>query len=311
MKASSRRASRNKRLSQFGLIAVGVLVVAMLLPSIFSTLASVVMAPAHMVRVWLSESSDSLPQYVRERSELIDELEAAQQQLSQKSESSLTIARLQNETNSLRSLLGDTPEERLLSTVLARPDNLPYDVIQLDKGEEDGVLYGAPVFVAGDQLVGVISHVKKSYSFATLVTAPGFRSTSYIVGPNIYTPASGIGGGLLRVQVPQGIDLEPGNLVVLPAVDSGMFGEIFLVETIPTRPEQYGYVESGIPIQSLRFVTIGRSPIEEQSFEAAQETIESVKEGLLEVPVPAGVLVDTIATSTPTSTEAINETESQ
>lgn len=300
-RASSRRGSRNRQLSRFGLIAVGVIIVALLLPNLFSTVSALLLTPAHAVRAWFVTSSDSLPSYLRQRSALIDELEALEQQLSQHTGTQTTVRRLENENQALKNLMRAGTPTRILASVIARPSSLPYDMIQLDQGSEDGVVLDAPVFIGYDQVVGLVTHVEERYSFATLVSSPGFTSTVYILGPNIYTPAVGMGGGVLRVRVPQGIPLEVGNLVILPSVDSGVFGEIVQTEAIPTQPEQYGYVTSGLPLASLRYVTVGTDAITERSFEEAQAEIETVKRSLFTVPVPEGVLVDTTASSSATS----------
>ena len=307
MKASSRRASRNKTIGRFGLTAFALIVLVVILPGIFSVVAGVVMGPVHAVREWVTHSTDSLPQYLRDRDTLIKEIEALEAEIATNRTSSLTISRLQNENQTFRELLRAEADERILASVVARPNRLPYDVIQLDRGSEDGVVLDAPIFLGVDQVVGQITHVASDYSFATLVSAPGFTSTVYIVGPNIYTPAEGIGGGILRVRVPQGIDLSVGDMVVLPAIESGVYGEIVSIETVPTRPEQFGYVSTGVSLQGLRFVTIGSAPLREQTFEEAQEHIDVVKGRLFTVPVPAGVLVEpeTVGTSTAsTSTRA-------
>lgn len=308
MRGSSRRASRNKTIAQFGLIAFVVLVAVIILPGFFSMLATAIMSPFYTVEEWISTSGDSFPLYWRDRTVLIDEIKGLKAEIAENQTSSLTIRRLQDENATFRELLGASKNERILASVVARPNRLPYDVIQLDRGSDDGVVLDAPIFLGVDQVVGQITHVTSKYSFATLVSSPNFLSTVYIIGPNIYTPAEGIGGGLLRVRVPQGIELSEGNMVVLPAIQSGVFGEIVRTETIPTQPEQYGYVSTGVPLQSLRFVTIGRTPLSEQTFEAAEENVEEIKTQLFTISVPAGQLVDTssssqdVATSTSSST---------
>ena len=308
-KANSRRASRNKTFARFGIAAFGLLILVVILPGLFTTLAGLVISPVHGVREWITTSTDSLPQYLRDRDTLIKKIKDLEAEIATNQTSSLTIRRLQNENTNFRQLLNAEVDERILASVVARPNRLPYDVIQLDQGSEDGVVLDAPIFLGLDQVVGHITHVMPNYSFATLVSTPGFSSTVYIVGPNIYTPAEGIGGGILRVRVPQGIDLSLGDMVVLPAIESGIYGEIVSLETVPTRPEQYGYVSTGVPLQGLRFVTVGTEPLTEQTFDAAKEHIETVKENYFTVPVPAGVLVEpetatgTVATSTATTTE--------
>jgi hypothetical protein len=123
------------------------------------------------------------------------------------------------------------------------------------------------------------------------VTTPGFISSAYVIGPDIYTFAEGVGGGVLRVRIPQGILLQTGDLVVLPALDSGVYGDVSLVEAVPTQPEQFGYVSADIPLQSLYYVSVGAEPIVTYMFEQAEKVVADAKSGLFTVAVPPDILV--------------------
>jgi hypothetical protein len=147
------------------------------------------------------------------------------------------------------------------------------------------------VFLGSDQVVGFVSKVFEKTSLVTLVTTPGFISSAYVIGPDIYTFAEGVGGGVLRVRIPQGILLQIGDLVVLPALDSGVYGDVSLVEAAPTQPEQYGYVSADIPLQSLYYVSVGAEPVVTHTFEQAEKVVADAKSALFTVAVPSNILV--------------------
>ncbi len=52
--------------------------------------------------------------------------------------------------------------------------------------------------------------------------------------------------------MPQGIPLEVGSKVIIPAFKSGVFGSISYVESVPSEPQQNGYVSMDIPLSSIR-----------------------------------------------------------
>ena len=255
--------------------------------------------PFDMMRIWVAESGSSLPQYLRERSTLISELEALKIKIATEQGTESTIKKLQIENMELRNLAGALPEARVLARVIGRPNTLPYDVLMLDRGSNQGVQLNAPVFLGADQVIGFVSKVTEKTSLVTLVTTAGFTSSAYVIGPNIYTFAEGMGGGILRVRVPQGILLRTGDLVLLPAIDSGLYGTISYIETSVTQPEQYGFVTTSIPIQSLYYVSIGREPVVPQSYAQSEALIDATKVELFKVELPEGVLV-TPETSTST-----------
>jgi cell shape-determining protein MreC len=306
-KGSSRRTSRNKKIQLIALL-FGALVVALLvLPSVVAFFASLVFLPVHSLQTWVEHSQSSLPQYLRDRAALIREMDDLRVQIASQSGERFTVELLMKENEELRTLLGDAEEKRIAAGIIGRPNKLPYDVLVLDKGFEDGIVEGAPVFVGKKTVIGAVKKTFAKTSVVELITSPHFSASVYIFGPNIYTNAEGIGGGQLRVGVPQGIELKEGDLVVLPSAASGIYGSISVVDSVPTRPEQYGYVSPDIPLSSLRLVSVGDTPLEPVSFEEAQAIVAEARTTLFEVPVPEGVLVTTgssTASSTATSSSA-------
>ena len=298
-KANSRRTSATKKI----ILVAGVLLLAggflWVAPFFVRSVVNIAWYPFDMARIWVAESGSSLPQYIRERSALINELESLKIKIATEQGTDSTIKKLQIENTELRNLAGALPEARILGRVIGRPNTLPYDVLMLDRGSVHGVVLHAPVFLGADQVIGFVSKVTDKTSLVTLVTTAGFTASAYVIGPNIYTFAEGMGGGILRVRVPQGIALRTGDLVLLPAIDSGLYGAISYIETSATQPEQYGFVSTSIPIQSLYYVSIGREPVVPQSYEQAEALIDAAAADLFKVELPDGVLV-TPETSTTT-----------
>jgi hypothetical protein len=280
-----------------------------LIPRTMGAVASIVVAPVTGLEDWFSESSAALPVYIRSRNELLAREHELARELAEHASAELSLVRIREENESLRTLLSATTSPRIAAGVIGRPSMLPYDVLLIDRGSDAGVREDAPVFAEGDQVIGFVARVFDDTAVVVLATTPGYQSTAYIYGPNIYTTAVGQGGGSLRVAVPQGINLSEGDLVVIPSLSRGVYGSISVVDTEPSRPEQYGYVSMDIPLASLEYVAVGTVPLRALSFEDAKAIVESTRIDLTTVPVPQGVLVDvehgtTTATSTATTTES-------
>jgi cell shape-determining protein MreC len=298
-KANSRRTLQNKRISQVVLIGCVCMLMLWLLPRALYVTAALVMAPVNGVKTWLAESSSSLPQYIRNRSVLVTEIETLEQQIADRGGDRFTVDMLAKENDELRSLLGDVGDERILAGVIGRPAALPYDMLMIDQGERDGIMVGAPVYIGDRTVIGYVQSVTSRTSLVTLITTPDFVSTVYVLGPDIFTTAVGMGGGQLKVGVPQGITVTEGDLVILPSVTSGVYGSVSYIETVPTQPEQYAYVAPKTAIGSLRLVAVGTTPMTGTSFEAALQNVEAMKNELFAVPVPPGYMAtSTLATST-------------
>lgn len=253
---------------------------------------------------------------LRGESSLNNLVRSDQRELNQEESNELDYLRAENA--SLRDVLGQTDETRIAAGVIGRPSALPYDVLMIDKGSDDGIKVDTPVYTGNNTVIGFVASTYQNSSLVALLSTPGFSSTAYIFGPNIYTTAIGIGGGVTRIHVPQGITLNIGDLVVLPSMSKGIYGTVSAVDSVPERAEQYGYLITEVPISSLRTVAVGTRPLSVMEFEEARKVVEAARQDFLSINVPEGVLIDAQnSTSTATSTEegvdvgvdAVTETE--
>lgn len=288
-------------------MALVVLIVGLIMPKAFSLVSATVMYPIHVTNVWLEESSSLIPTFFRSRADLQAEIESLQNELAVAGRIDVTQQRLLEENNRLRHLFGSAEVTRILASIVARPSELPYDVLQVDRGSEHGVEIGAPVFVGSDVVVGLVVHVAPQYSFVELFTTPGFEATAFVSGPNVIATLEGFGGGVARVRVPQGVSMQVGNLVYLPSIEPGVFGRISHIENRPTQPEQYGYITPELPISSMFWVAIGKQSQLAQSTEQIDKEVESIMRKRL---VNSAVSTAKISSSTQefaTSSEEMSE----
>lgn len=274
-----------------------------LLPKVILTVVSIVVTPFETLRVWVIESDDSLPYYLRDRHSLQTQIESLKQEIAMSGGTENTLTKLKTENEQFRQLCAAVPEERVVARVVGRPPQLPYDILMIDRGVEHGVVEAAPVFVGSDHVVGYVSRVYEKTALVTLVSTARFESMAYIIGPNIYTYAVGVGGGMTKVVVPQGIPLSVGDTVILPAIDSGVYGTVAYIETSPTQPEQYGYVPMSQNLQSVQYVSVGKEPIVPHTYDEAESLVKDLRSNLFDIDLPEGVLVTpNISTSTASST---------
>ncbi len=256
--------TKTKSKSRWLIILIGLVILGLIFPWFFPKISAVILYPFHATSTWIKTSEGVFPLYLRSRGELLQEVEDMRVQLSTGVGTQQSIQRLLEENMSLRSLLKmGKDEERLVARVLQRPNILPYDLLQIDQGSQNGVVLGAPVYSGVDSLIGIVVSVDTTYSFVDLFTSPGFISTAYIFGPDVFAPLEGVGGGVARVKLPQGVPIEVGQLVILPGVSSAIYGEIIEVQNEPTQPEQYGYITPPLAINNLLYVSVGRQSVTE------------------------------------------------
>ncbi len=300
MKGRSPHTTRNTTIVKVALAALFVLVVGLLIPTVFSIVGATVSYPVITVSNWLRESTGVFPSYIRERAALHEDIRKLENELVAAGGINVTLKQLSEENTLLRSLLSADGSKRIAAAVTARPNELPYDVLQIDRGSLHGVQVGAPVYIDSDSVIGLIVHVSAQYSFVQLFTTPGFSATAFISGPDVVATVEGYGGGVARVRVPQGIPIAEGNLVLLPSIETGIFGTISYVENLPTQPEQYGYITPNVSIPSLYFVAIGTEVVTTKSASDIDETVREYLQTLVKI---EGVSLQ-VSSSTATVTEA-------
>jgi cell shape-determining protein MreC len=294
----SRRTSDNQKIKHLLLIVVGLFVFALVVPSVVRFAAGIILYPVIQVENWFAESNQVLPTLWRDKIAMQDQIDQLEQDLALSGKLDLTQRRLFAENNRLRSLLGATSSPRILAAVVGKPDELPYDLIQIDQGGRAGIEAGSPVYIGQDTVIGLVSAVQSNSAFVTLFTTPDFFATVYLSGANVTALLEGLGGGVARVRVPQGVPIRVGDLVHVPSIQPGVYGKIAWVESEPTQPEQFGYITPEIPISSLFQVAVARSSVISTDPEKARQYMLEMQNQMLVIP---GI---TPATSTATSTSA-------
>lgn len=281
-------------------MVVGLLLVALVAPTVVRFVSGVILYPVIQIENWFAKSDQVLPTLWRDKIMMQEEIASLEQELAISGNFDLTQQRLLEENNQLRSLLGVLPDKRTLAVVVGKPDELPYDLIQIDQGSESGIEVGSPVYIGKDTVIGLVSAVQRNSSFVTLFTTPDFLATVYLSGANVTAVLEGLGGGVARVKVPQGIDIRVNDLVHILSVQPGIYGKIAWVESEPTQPEQFGYITPEIPIGSLFQVAVAQPNQISSDVDVAQSYMLEIQKQLLVIPEI------TPATTTATSTVVTN-----
>ena len=308
MKGYSLRNEKLKKITNITVFFAVIILIGVLLPRIFSFVGSLIMTPVHTINQWYETSEHMVPVWLRDREELQNQIADLENDVIVSQGEAVTLARLQDENNRLRALLKADVRERTVAKVIARPADMPYDLLQIDRGSDAGIKENTLVYVGADQLVGRVSQVRPTYSFVQLFSSPGVEMTGFVSGPDVVATIEGVGGGVARIRVPQGIPLTVGDVVYVPSIQPGVFGQIDYVENRPSQPEQFGYITAQQSLQSLHEVAVAATELPQatvESIEAGKEQI--IAERLLVEEAHTISFEELLATSTPTSTESVTE----
>lgn len=164
---------------------------------------------------------------------------------------------LYEENKELKELLGrETAEHTLLAGILSRPNSSLYDTFVIDIGRNAGVGEGARVMVSGDIVIGIVDAVFKNTSLVTLFSTPG-EETEIVIGPQqIIATAIGRGGGNFIAQLPRDVGIEEGDSIVIPGVDTKLFGIVETIEADITQPFQTILFKNPVNMAEIRWVQV-------------------------------------------------------
>lgn len=306
-KESSHHSSRNPHTKRFIFIVVGACILLFSAKTYLGSITQFFISPLLYVRHYVETSSATIPVFVRSRLELDAKINELESELRKRNALYVNAEQLEAENAKLRNLLQASSSPRILAGVIGRPPRTPYDTIILDRGRNDGIVNGAPLFVDDRIVIGYVHTVYEHTAFATLLSTPGMETTVYIFGPNIFATAYGEGNNTLRISVPQGITITQDDLVITPSVFGGVLGRVSYIQSIPTEPEQHAYVTSDVSLQSLRLVAVGSEPLQVRTFEEATHAVEKLRSDLFTVNVPESARVDATQGSTTTTVSESQE----
>jgi len=273
--------------------AVIALIVIYLGRGLISGAVSALLRPLYVAESRLSDST-----YFSNADTLREQIIALEGEIRERGMESEEVVRLRAENEALRGVLGrEEAEDRITVAVIAQPPYMPYDAVLIDRGSDDGIREGAVAYHYGDRAVGLISKAFSKSALVTLFSTPDVETTVYILGPDIFTTAYGVGDGAVRVSVPQDIELSVDDVVIIPSLENGILGAITTIDRVITEPEQHGYVVGDVSLQSLRVLAVSREVATPVSFEEALIHIEEEERRSLTIPVPEDVIIDTATTT--------------
>lgn len=163
---------------------------------------------------------------------------------------------LAEEREELRALMGREPgSEGVLAAVLASSGSSPYDTLLLDIGSAERIAEGARVFMGENVVIGTVTQVAQHASRATLFSTPGNNVDAVIPGLDIFTTATGRGGGTFELVIPRDVTMTAGDPILL-AGTARILGVVYGIEEKESDPFKKIYIRTPFNPSTLRFVRV-------------------------------------------------------
>jgi cell shape-determining protein MreC len=212
--------------------------------------------------VWRSENvvtramSGSV-NYFRSRQALFEENQALKDKLALK-ELELEAKPLASNSDSTFDELVVTRDALggILSGVLVRPPQTPYDILIVDAGENKGVFGDSRVYLKEGVLIGTVTEVLPTSAKVTLYSANGVKTNAVLERHNVPVVLEGVGAGNFKIALPRETQVEKGDRILASDLSSELVGIVEDVKLEPTDSFKEVLVRTPVNIFGIRLVLI-------------------------------------------------------
>jgi len=207
----------------------------------------------------ISDKLGNLGYYFISKNSLYLENENLKAQILESQADRANYASVVADNASLKEILGrkDSKMNMVLSAILSKPNQSPYDTLVIDVGTDEGLKVGDMVFAFGNIPIGRLGAVYPSSSKVVLFSTSG-EKTQVVVGNNkrIFMEIIGRGGGNFEMTLSRDMSLLKGDQVVLPGIVPHVVGVVETIISDPRDPFQKALLTSPVNIQELKFVEV-------------------------------------------------------
>lgn len=221
-----------------------------------------VIRPVLVVELTLQAKVDKFLELLKSKQSLVERNVELKDQLSELQPSLHLINLLKKENSELKALSNrDIPDETILASVLIKPPVSLYDTLVVDVGEDHGISEGDLVLVHDDFVVGTVTEVYRKTSLVVLFSSRGKEMDVTLGDEHLLVKALGRGGGNFATQLPRGVEVALGDIVILPNISTQIFGIVELVIAAPADQFQTILFKNPVNMAEVRWVEIRRSGI--------------------------------------------------
>lgn len=210
--------------------------------------------------IWQAENflSDFISINVSSKKDLYKQNILLKEEIEKKNTELTFVKSLEEENKNLKEILGRIPPNYnfVLSSILAKPNQTPYDTLIIDRGSKDGILIDNLVFAKGDILIGEIDSVESNISRVLMYSAPGNILQVVYGNTGRYFNAKGLGNGSFEVDVTRDVEVFIGDMFFYPGLDSTPVGIVKKVDFDPRDSFKKVIIKSPVNIQEERWVEV-------------------------------------------------------
>lgn len=218
------------------LIILGVfgffLLLSYLFPVFFKSTAQVAMKPLWYFKEKTGTTFSFATDFISFKSSLIKENEILKDEVGRLRLNRIDYDLLFKENEELKAMLGMKKSEmKLVTNVLSKPPQSPFDTLVLSSGKDSGIEVGDKVYISDSIIVGEISDVYDQTSIAKLYSTGGLKTEVIVSRTGESFVITGAGGENFTLEVPKDTDILWGDTFIYPGNDDYILATVYYVDT--------------------------------------------------------------------------------
>ena len=147
-------------------------------------------------------------------------------------------------------------QDNLVVAVLAHPPQTPYDVIIVDAGSNHSVALDWKAYLPEGPALGVVSEVFSNKARVKLFSAVGEETNAVLERSSLPVTLVGRGGGDFKLIIPRDVNVEKGDKIFSPEIDSHLLAIVEEVSLEPTDSFKEVLAKSPTNVFTLRLVLL-------------------------------------------------------
>ena len=236
-----------------------VVLIRVIFPSFLTSLFRTIARPLWGSENFISIKLNHIGSYFSFKESLIDENTLLKMQINSQENKLASFGALQKENADLLNAIGRmSTNNGIISFVLSRPPQSPYDSMIIDVGNSAMISNGDRVVVDGSIWLGNISDVFGNTSGVTLLSSPKEKLDLVIARTKTPITLSGFGAGNFQGQLPRGIDIVEGDVIVPAGLSPFVVARVSAVELNPEDSFQKIYASVPLNINEIQSVSVLR-----------------------------------------------------
>lgn len=207
-------------------------------------------------KAFVSDRFFVLGSFFKSRGSIIEENEELKRKLMAFEIESNNLDLLRKENNQLRDLLNRGEDKEVLPAfILSRPPQMPYDIFLIDIGQNSNLKGGEDVYFK-NIILGKVIKVFEKTAQVRISSSGGLETDAFIERLNLPVKVTGKGNGNFESKLPQEVDVEIGDVLIVPGEHGKLLGQIEEVERNPSSSFIKILLRLPVNLSEIRWVSV-------------------------------------------------------